>query len=99
MSTSTPRTWTLTVPRWRPPACNSWRGRHWSKAHKLRKAAEQLLATDARQQRIPQAAGRRRVTVEVVLAPRMRQPDRDAFDKLLLDALVNVGLLLDDGER
>jgi hypothetical protein len=89
----------LTIPRWRPPLTNAWRGRHWSKAHRLRRQAEELLAAYAREQGIPRAAGRRRVAVEVVLGPRMRRADPDALDKLLLDALVNAGLLLDDGER
>lgn len=92
-------TYTLCVPRWRPPLCNVWRGWHWSKAHRLRKEAKHLLAAYAHQQRVPQAAGQRRVFVEVVLGPQQRQSDRDSFDKLLLDALVGCGLLLDDGER
>ncbi len=31
--------------------------------------------------------------------PTGRLPDRDAFDKCLLDALTRCGLLLDDGEK
>jgi hypothetical protein len=92
-------TFLLVVPKWRPPLCNSWRGRHWSVAHRLRKQATQLLGAYALERHVPRAAGRRRVSVEIVLAPRQGQPDRDAFDKLLLDALVGAGLLLDDGER
>ena len=34
-----------------------------------------------------------------MLTPRQLQPDRDAFDQLLLDALVGAGLLLNDGDR
>jgi len=37
--------------------------------------------------------------MEILLTPPMRQPDRDPLDKLLLDALVGAGLLLDDSER
>ena len=39
------------------------------------------------------------MSLRIVLGPRCRQPDRDAFDKALLDALVRAGLLLDDGDR
>src|SRR5262249_28956501 len=73
--------------------------RHWSVAHRLRKQTTQLLGVYALQQHVPRATGRRRVSVEVVLAPRMRRSDADSFDKLLLDALVGAGLLLDDSER
>jgi len=92
-------TYLLVVPRWHPPLCNHWRGRHWSSAHKLRKQAVQLLGSYAMQPRVPQATGRRRLSVEIVLAPRQRQPDADAYDKLLLDSLVGAGLLVDDGAR
>src|SRR5438045_2981311 len=92
-------TFLLVIPCWRPPLANHWRGRHWSVAHRLRKQATQLLGAYALAQRVPPATGQRRVSVEIVLAPRQRQPDRDAFDKLLLDSLVAAGLLLDDGER
>src|SRR6266536_815947 len=92
-------TFLLIVPSWRPPLANSCRGRHWSVAHRLRRQTTALLGVYALQQRVPRATGRRRVSVEVVLAPRMRQPDADAFDKLLLDSLVAAGLLVDDGDR
>src|SRR5437762_2092380 len=91
-------TFVLIVPQWRPPLANAWRGRHWSIAHRLRKQATQLLGAYARLQRVPPATGRRKLAVEIVLAPRQRQPDRDALDKLLLDSLVGAGLLLDDSD-
>src|SRR5215475_8334617 len=91
--------YTLRIPRWRPPLANAWRGRHWSVAHRLRKEASAMLATYARLQAIPPATGPRRASLEIVLAPRQRRPDRDAFDKLLLDAMVSTGLLLDDSDR
>src|SRR5262249_2531686 len=90
--------YTLMVPTWYPPLCNRWRGRHWSVAHRLRKQAVALLGVYALQQHVPRATGRRRVSVEIVLAPRQRQPDCDAYDKLLLDSLGAVGLLVDDRE-
>ena len=89
----------LFIPQWRPPLVNEWRGKHWSVAHKLRRATTDLLALYALTQGVPKATGRRRVSVEILLAPRMRRPDRDAFDKLFLDAMVAAGLLLDDGDR
>jgi Holliday junction resolvase RusA-like endonuclease len=92
-------TFVLVIPHWRPPLANEWRGRHWSVAHRLRKRAADLLGTYALAQRVPKATCRRSVAVEVVLGPRQRQPDRDSMDKLLLDAVVEAGLLLDDSDR
>src|SRR5215813_10561507 len=92
-------TFLLVIPKWQPPRCNRWRGRHWSIAHRLRKQSTQLLGVYALQQHVPRATGRRRVSVEVALAPRMRRSDADSFDKLLLDALQGAGLLVDDGEQ
>lgn len=87
------------IPHWRPPLSNRYRGRHWSVAHKLRREAQEVLGVYARLQRVPAASCRRQVSLAVALAPRQKQFDRDAVDKLLLDALVGCGLLLDDGER
>src|SRR5262245_584319 len=87
----------LCIPRWHPPLANQWRGRHWSVAHRLRRAAAQLLGAYALQQRVPRATTRRKVSVLVTLGPRQRPCDTDAYDKLLLDGLVGAGLLVDDG--
>lgn len=91
--------YTLTIPRWRPPLANTWRGRHWTVAARLRKQTTKLLVAYAKQQRIPAATGRRRASLLVRLKPRMQRSDADSFDKLLLDALTRAGLLLDDSAR
>lgn len=93
------RIYMLVLPRWRPPLQNEYRGRHWSVAHRLRCTATDILAAHALQQRVPRATGRRRLTLSVRLAPRQKRWDRDASDKLLLDALINAGLLIDDSDR
>jgi|SRR5262245_44324702 len=91
-----PTTYRLFVPRWRPPLNNEWRGRHWGVAYRLRRKTARLLGTYRFVHGIPRAICRRSVAVEVILAPRMRQPDADSMDKLLLDALVAADMLLDD---
>jgi Holliday junction resolvase RusA-like endonuclease len=48
---------------------------------------------------VPGATGQRRVSLSVTLAPRRRQPDADAYDKVLLDSLVRCGLLCDDNAK
>ena len=89
----------FTIPGWTPKLLNSVRGRHWSAEHRAKKETKAMLESYAYIQRVPQARGRRRVEVLVTLNPKQGQPDKDAYDKILLDALVRTGLLLDDGEQ
>ncbi len=89
----------LRIERWRPPLANQWRGAHWSKAHKLRTEMMSLLWAYARSQGVPPATTRRKVSLAICLAPKQKVPDADSMDKLLLDALVGCGLLLDDGAK
>ncbi len=89
----------LRIDRWRPPLINQFRGKHWSVAHKLRTNMMSLLWAYARCQGVPPATTRRRVSLAICLAPKQKVPDADSMDKLLLDALVGCGLLLDDGAK
>lgn len=92
--------WTITIPGWHPPAANDWVGHHWSRKHKLRKEATDFLSTYARLAEAPKAAGARRVRLELAGWEHGGPfPDEDAYDKLLLDALVNAGLLVDDDAK
>lgn len=73
---------------------------HWAKAARLKKRDRQWIALESRNQEIPLATGKRRVSLVVVLGPRQRRPmDPDALWKSLLDSCVHAGLLLDDGPR
>jgi hypothetical protein len=90
-------TYTVEIPNWRPVSLNAVRGRHWSAERRAKRETADLLAGYARFFLVPAAAGPRRVSVLVTLGPRERANDRDNLDKILLDALVQVGLLLDDG--
>lgn len=92
--------WTITIPDWHPPAANDWVGHHWSKKHKLRKEATEFFGTYAVLASVPKATGPRRVRLELTGWERGGNVrDEDAFDKLLLDALVNAGLLVDDNAQ
>jgi Holliday junction resolvase RusA-like endonuclease len=48
---------------------------------------------------VPPAAGKRRVSLTLTLAPRQRGADPDAYRKSLLDALTHAGMLLDDNRQ
>lgn len=88
--------WRIVIPDYRPPTVNQFYGRHWRIRHRLGKEAKQVVAHYARLAGVPPATGRRRVALEVTLAGRQRESDPDSYQKLLLDALVACGALVDD---
>jgi len=64
-----------------------------------RDKAELLFRSARNNKRIPPARGKRRVTWERILGPRQREYDEPNFVgglKPIIDALVRVGLLVDD---
>lgn len=92
-------TYTLTIPNWHPARLNQWEGRHWSVKAKLKKGDRELVIFYSRLAGIPQAHGKRRVSLAVVLTKAQRSPDIDAFWKSTLDALVQAKLLKDDSPK
>jgi hypothetical protein len=48
---------------------------------------------------VAKATGKRRVRLTVILGPRQRGGDPDAYHLSLLDALVRAGLLVDDSKE
>ncbi len=63
----------------------------------MRRKCSDDLGRAKLEQKVPDATGMRQIILVVRLAPQHRQPDADAYDKLLLDALVTCHLLTDDG--
>jgi hypothetical protein len=86
----------IVIPRWHPTALNRLLGCHWGTRSRLKRADTDLIAICARQAGVPRATGRRRVSLQITLAPRQRAADPDSFWKALLDGLVRAGLLVDD---
>lgn len=86
----------LRIEKWRPTTLNEFIGRHPMVGHRLKKADRKVVAGYAKQQQIPPAEGRRRVSIKVVLGKRRRECDPDSMWKSLNDALVNAGLLTTD---
>lgn len=87
----------LVIPRWRPALVNELRGHHMHAA-RLKKIDANMVAGYVALNRIPKAAGRRRVDLTLVLTTG-REPDEDAVWKSLKDALKLCGMLIDDGRR
>jgi hypothetical protein len=89
----------LEIPNWHPARLNQWDGCHWSRRAKLKKIDRQVVGCYAMLSGVPHAKGKRRVSLQVVLGPRQRGADVDAFWKSLLDALTACRLLKDDSRR
>lgn len=93
-----PGRYVIDVPDWRPATLNELtkRGNHFSAA-RLKKRDRKVVDDYARHAAIvPQALGKRRVSLVVVRAGRMQETDPDSLWKSLLDALVHAGMLVDD---
>ncbi|WP_435018466.1 hypothetical protein TA3x_000440 [Tundrisphaera sp. TA3] len=87
----------ITIPRWHPATVNQLLGGHWSKGHRLKKRDRQMIWAYA--QGKPKATGKRLVELTIILKPKQRGSDPDAFFKSLADALVHAGLLKDDNRQ
>ena len=70
---------------------------HRFAAARLKKADRDLIALACRD--APEATGRRRVRLTVVLGPRQRAGDPDCYQKSLVDALVHAKMLVDDNRQ
>lgn len=87
----------LAIPNYHPPRLNQVRGRHWFREHAAKRDLAALLKFEAHNQHVPPATGKRRVRLQITGWIRGgKLPDLDAYDKLLLDALVRARLLQDD---
>lgn len=67
--------------------------------YRLKKRDKQIVAVACLADGITKASTPRRVSLLLTMAPRRRRPDRDAFWKSLLDALVACGALVNDSPK
>ncbi len=87
----------IEIPGWIPYSTNRMIRAHWGKATKYKRAAYAAIDAMAFNAGVPQARGKRRVSVTVTVSGRGRMPDGDNMLKCLLDGLVKCGALRDDG--
>lgn len=89
----------LHIPRFHPARLNQLMGKHWGPGHKLKKRDRQMIWAHALEQKIPQATGKRRVTLTIILKPYARAADVDSHWKSTLDGLKHAKLLVDDSPK
>lgn len=86
------------IPRWLPTPLNKLK-RHWSVAHRLKKADREMVMAYAHKHKTPLARVKRRITFTLILPPGQRRTDPDSPLKSGLDACVHAGLLHDDSDK
>lgn len=90
---------TMEIPGWQPTPLNKLIGGHWGTAARRKKHDREIIGRACMIYDVPQAHGKRRVGIHVVLPPKQRAVDPDSLFKSLLDALVASGALVDDNRQ
>lgn len=90
-------TWQVRIENWHPARLNQLMVNRWKK-HDLRRLDDDMVSAMCRFFQVPKATGKRRVSLEITLGPRMRA-DPDCWWKSLLDALKNCGMIMDDNSK
>ena len=89
--------WLVAIQRWHPASKNQLKaGRHWAVGHRLKKFDKDVVALAVLGAGVPKAEGKRRVELTIVLGPRQRGCDPDAYWLSLLDALQACGAITGD---
>lgn len=86
----------ITIPRWRPVTLNELFALHHLAAARKKRGDRELIAAYAQRAGVPPATTKRRVSIAVTLAGRMKQTDPDALWKSTLDGLTAARMLVDD---
>lgn len=92
-----PARFIIRIPNWHPAPVNRLYSGHWAKRKRLKEKDADIVAHYA--QPWPKATSKRRVKVAIVLGPRQRACDSDAYFKSLLDALKHAGMIVDDSPK
>lgn len=92
-----PARFMIRIPGWHPAPINKLYSGHWAKRKRLKEQDRNIVEHYA--QPWPKATSKRRVRVAIVLGPRQRACDPDAYFKSLLDALTHAGMIVDDGPK
>jgi hypothetical protein len=88
----------LVIERWQPSPLNKLL-KHWRTAQRLKTVDRNMVNGYCRLNRFRPAVGPREVNLCIVLGPKQRACDPDAYWKSTLDALVKAGMLIDDNRQ
>lgn len=92
------QSWRIEIPDWRPKTTNELLALHYRARSGAKRIDAEMIGTYAALVGVPKATGRRRIDLEI--RKRMgRSLDEDNAWKSLKDALVRLGLLVDDSPR
>ncbi|MCE9567651.1 MAG: hypothetical protein K8U57_37090 [Planctomycetes bacterium] len=91
----------IEIPRWHPQTVNQLYGthQHWGYKRKQKKLDRAMVTHYVGQAKVPPQERKRRVTLTIVLAPKKRGADVDAYWKSCLDALVGCSALAGDSSK
>ena len=92
-------TYTVAIPNWHPTRLNTLLNLHWAAANRMKHSDAQVIGVYCYQCKVPKAAGKRRVGLEIILGKGQRGGDPDAYFKVVCDALVRLGYLKDDNRQ
>jgi hypothetical protein len=92
-----PGRWEVTIPDWHPTRLNVLMHARWASSLKRKDAVR--IGTELRLAGVPAATTPRRLKLVIVLGPRQRAGDPDAYDKSTRDGLVRAGALVDDNRQ
>lgn len=84
---------------WHPARLNELVSMHWAKAGRRKYLDACTIGRELRRAGVPRAGGKRRVALVIVLGPRGRGGDGDAYWKSSLDGLKRCGALVDDNRH
>lgn len=93
------RAWTVRIDGWQPFTLNQLLHCHWQVRRRLKRHDADILAAALGNANVPRATGKRTVGLEILLGPRQRGADPDAYWKSLLDGLKKAGAIVDDSRR
>lgn len=88
--------YTIVIPDWHPASLNQLLALHWAERNRLKSIDATMIRAYGLEAGVPEAQGRRRVTL--TLMSRRTRRDPDASWKSLLDGLVTAGFLIDDSD-
>ena len=88
----------LVIDRWHPYMINQLMQRVKSRI-RMKKVDRNMVCGYCLKNRIPLATGPRQVNLTIVLGPRQRAGDPQAYEKSLGDALVHARMLIDDNRQ